>query len=102
MLVSENCQKTMYVQHGGQPGHLSAWKDHKANYLTNNFFHNVLPVMENGYIRPRYDGYLHSQDHAGIPLQRCVMNNENEKDTLNKMNEIYRVSIQKKQLTDLL
>ena len=33
--------------------------------------------MDNGYMRPRYNGYLHFQDHAGIPLQKCLMENSN-------------------------
>jgi len=99
MVVSEECQRTMYVQHGGQPGHLSAWLDKEANVLTNNFFKNVLPVMENGYVRPRYNGYLHFQDHAGMPLQECIMNNGNSKIALNEMNKIYRDSFIIKQIT---
>jgi multiple sugar transport system substrate-binding protein len=65
MVCSGRCQRTMYVQNGGQPAHRSAWMDESANYLTNNFFKMVLPIMENGYLRPRYNGYLHFQDHAG-------------------------------------
>ena len=99
MAVSGECQRTMYVQHGGQPGHLSAWLDKEANVLTNNFFKNVLPVMKNGYVRPRYNGYLHFQDHAGTPLQKCIMNNENPKIALNEMNKIYRDSFIIKQIT---
>ena len=99
MAVSGECQRTMYVQHGGQPGHLSAWLDKEANVLTNNFFKNVLPVMKNGYVRPRYNGYLHFQDHAGTPLQKCIMNNENSKIALNEMNKIYRDSFIIKQIT---
>ena len=99
MAVSGECQRTMYVQHGGQPGHLSAWLDKEANVLTNNFFKNVLPVMKNGYVRPRYNGYLHFQDHAGTPLQKCIMNNENPKIALNEMNKMYRDSFIIKQIT---
>ena len=49
--------------------------DAEANHLTHDFFTNVLPVMDNGYVRPRYNGYLHFQDHAGLPLQKCIMEN---------------------------
>lgn len=99
MVVSGEQQQTFYVQHGGQPGHLSAWTGEEANRLTNNFFRNVLPVMENGYIRPRYNGYLHFQDHAGLPLQQCIINNSNAEKTLEAMNKIYKESISTKQLT---
>jgi multiple sugar transport system substrate-binding protein len=84
-------QRTMYVEHGGQPGHRSAWLDENANRLANNFFTTVLPVMDNGYMRPRYNGYLHFQDYAGTPLQQGILQNENALSILEKMNGIYRL-----------
>jgi len=93
MVVSGEMQRTMYVQHGGQPGHRSAWVDEDANHLTNNFFKNILPVMDNGYVRPRYNGYLYFQDHAGTPLQKCIMHNEDPAIALQDMNTIYQQSL---------
>lgn len=93
MVVSGEMQRTMYVQHGGQPGHRSAWVDDDANRLTNDFFKNVLPVMDNGYVRPRYNGYLHFQDNAGAPLQKCIMHNEDIDAALDEMNVIYQQSL---------
>lgn len=92
-IVSGEMQRTMYVQHGGQPGHRSAWTDDNANQLTNNFFRNTLVTLDDSYVRPRYDGYLHFQDHAGLPLQQCILNNSDPKKTLHEMNMIYRKSI---------
>ncbi len=97
-IVSEDIQRTLYTLNGGQPGHLSAWMDDDNNAITNNFFKNVLPVMQNGYIRPRYNGYLHFQDHAGTPLQKCLMENGDAVAALNEMNKLYRESIIKNQL----
>lgn len=92
MVVSGEWQSALYVQHGGQPGHRSAWENEEANRLTNNFFHELLPLMERGYVRPRYNGHLHFQDHAGLPLQQCLLNNGNPEILLDKMNTIYRQS----------
>ncbi|SHL40131.1 carbohydrate ABC transporter substrate-binding protein, CUT1 family [Chitinophaga jiangningensis] len=92
-VTSELIQRTLYVQHGGQPGHRAAWTDATANQLTNNYFQQVLPLMDNGYIRPRYNGYLHFQDHAGLPLQNCLLENANPVTTLEEMNRIYRASL---------
>ena len=92
-VVSGEMQRTMYVQHGGQPGHRSAWIDEDVNHLANDFFKNLLPVMDNGYVRPRYNGYLHFQDHAGVPLQKCIMENGNSLTALHEMNKIYKQSL---------
>ncbi|HKO81356.1 MAG TPA: extracellular solute-binding protein [Chitinophagaceae bacterium] len=97
MVVSGECQRTLYVQHGGQPGHRSAWVDTDVNKLTHDFFRNILPVMDNGYIRPRYNGYLYFQDHAGIPLQKCLMENGKPAAVLDKMNSLYQQSLNHKQ-----
>jgi multiple sugar transport system substrate-binding protein len=97
-IVSGEIQKTLYVQNGGQPGHRLAWMDDEANRITNNFFKNILPVMDNGYVRPRYNGYLHFQDHAGTPLQKCLLQDDDPGKALNEMNKIYRQSVQRKKL----
>lgn len=91
-IVSGEMQQTFYVQHGGQPGHRSAWVNESVNDMTNNFFKNILPVMDNGYVRPRYNGYLHFQDNAGLPLQKCLLQNGNVLNTLNEMKKIYQQS----------
>lgn len=93
MVVSGECQRTLYVQHGGQPGHRSAWTDAEANRLTHHYFTNVLPAMDNGYVRPRYHGYLHFQDHAGVPLQQCILENGSSLEALQQMNELYQQSL---------
>lgn len=92
-LVSGEMQQTFYVQHGGQPGHRKAWLNADTNHLTNNFFKNVLPVMDNSYVRPRYNGYLHFQDNAGMPLQKCIMQNLNAVTALQEINKIYQQSL---------
>jgi multiple sugar transport system substrate-binding protein len=98
-IVSEKLQQTFYVQHGGQPGHMAAWRNEEANKLTNNFFKEILPVMQNGYIRPRYNGYLHFQDHAGNPLKKCLLNELPAKEALKEMNVIYKQSLLYKKQT---
>ena len=87
--VSERCQTTLYVQHGGQPGHGAAYTDALANTLTHNYFRQVLPALQRSYMRPRYAGYLYFQDHAGLPLQQYLLNGGNAAWVLQKMNELY-------------
>lgn len=98
-VVSEEIQKTIYVQHGGQPGHLQAWLSPEANSIPNGFFSQVLPVMQNGYIRPRYHGYLYFQDHAGMPLQQCLQWKAEPEEVLTQMNVIYKKSFELNDIT---
>jgi len=88
-------QRTFYTEHGGQPGHRSAWLNEKANRLTNNYFYSTLPAMERGYMRPRYHGYLYFQDHAGDVIQECILGNSNIKSTLQTLENLYAQSLQK-------
>jgi len=91
-VVSPEVQSTFYIEHGGQPGHRLAWTNDRANRLTHNYFYTVLPAMERGYMRPRYDGYLHFQDHAGDPVQECMLGRLSADRAIDKMNELYRAS----------
>ncbi|MBS1606762.1 MAG: extracellular solute-binding protein [Bacteroidetes bacterium] len=91
-IVSPEVQSTFYMEHGGQPGHRLAWTNDRANRLTHNYFYTVLPAMERGYVRPRYDGYLYFQDHAGDPVQDYLGGGLDAGRAIDKMNELYRVS----------
>jgi multiple sugar transport system substrate-binding protein len=98
-ICSEESQSTFYVQHGGQPGHLGAWTNNMANLLTNSFFHTVLPVMKNGYMRPRYNGYLHFQDHAGEPVQQYLLQGGDPEAVLKEIDRIYQHSLAGKKMS---
>lgn len=94
-IVSPLIQSTFYVEHGGQPGHRLAWVNEKANRLTHNYFYDVFPAMERGYMRPRYDGYLYFQDHAGDPIQEFLMKKRSLDSTLTDIDHLYRESLKK-------
>jgi multiple sugar transport system substrate-binding protein len=92
-IVSSKCQSTFYVENGGQPGHKAAWISQKNNILCNDFFETLLPVMENGFIRPRYNGYLYFQDHAGDHIHQYLLHGGDEEDVLNQINCLYKTSL---------
>jgi multiple sugar transport system substrate-binding protein len=98
-VVSPAIQSSFYVEHGGQPGHRLAWINDKANRLTNNYFYTALPTMERGYMRPRYDGYLYFQDHAGDPIREFLMNKRDPGSTLAAIDKLYRESLIKELTT---
>lgn len=93
-VVSPDIQSTLYVQSGGQPGNRSAWIDEEANRICNNFFINTLSTLNRSYMRPRYNGYLFFQDHAGILLQKYLLQGGKPEKVLEEMNKLYHRSKQ--------
>lgn len=85
-------QQTLFVENGGQPGHRSAWVDDEVNRRTNNYFMNTLPALDRAYLRPRYPGYLHFQDHAGAPIRDWNMNGGNPTAVLDKLKALLKES----------
>ena len=94
MVCAGSTQAGLYVQSGGQPGHLKAWTDTLSNAITHNFFQANLPAMQRGYMRPRYHGYLHFQDHAGDPIRDYLMGKTSSPlEVLAALNNIYHQSL---------
>jgi len=91
-IVSPEIQSTFYVEHGGQPGHRSAWLNTAVNDHCTYYFNNTLPALDRAYMRPRHNGYLHFQDRAGNPLQQYLRDGGNPEDLLESMNRTYRES----------
>ena len=88
-VASPTCQQSVFFENGGQPGHLSAWKDAEVNSRSSNFFLNTLPALERAFLRPRYDGHMFFQDHAGIIVRDYLMNGGNEHQVLLELNKLY-------------
>jgi multiple sugar transport system substrate-binding protein len=91
-ILSPELQTTFYIEHGGQPGHRTAWLDKEVNNRCTNFFIKTLPCLDRAYIRPRYNGYLHFQDLGGNPVHQFLKDGGNPQDVLESMNRIYRES----------
>lgn len=88
-VVSPVIQSTLYAEHGGQPGYRSAWLSEHNNRLTNDYFRNTLETLDEAYVRPRYNGYLHFQDLAGDPIRDYLRNGGRPGDVLARINQIY-------------
>ncbi len=91
-VAGESHQRTLYTMHGGQPGHRAAWLCSVNNAISHQYFTNTLPALDRAYLRPRYPGYLHFQDHAGLPLQQYLQHGGNPVLVLQQMNDMYRKS----------
>ena len=90
--TSKEIQKTLLFDNGGQPGHREAWLDNEVNRRSLNFFKDTLKTLDNSYLRPRYDGYLYFQDNAGEIVRDFIKDGGNVKDTLEKINSLYKKS----------
>ncbi|RMF02373.1 MAG: extracellular solute-binding protein [Chloroflexi bacterium] len=90
--ASPECQRTVFFENGGQPGHRAAWLDETVNQRSNNFFKNTLPALDRAYLRPRYRNYLHFQDNAGAFVQKYLMHGGNPKTVLASLEKLYRES----------
>ncbi len=74
-ICSADVQKSIYVNHDGQPANILAWEDPVVNKMVNDFFRNTRNTLDNAYVRPRYSGWpkfqellgetIHSYLHAG-------------------------------------
>jgi multiple sugar transport system substrate-binding protein len=91
-VASPQCQRTLYVENGGQPGHRAAWTDEEANRLTNQFFRNTLPALERAYLRPRYDGYIGFQEAAGPVVHEFLTSGGDPEEVIQKLEALYRLS----------
>lgn len=72
LVADRECQRTIYVQSGGQPGRRSAWEDEGANRMTAGYFRATLPVVEHAWLRPRFAGFADAQNRAAQTLGRFL------------------------------
>lgn len=86
-------QQTIFADNGGQPGHLQAWKNKRINRLTHHYFKNTLPALQRAFLRPRYDGHMYFQDHAGDVVRDYLMKGGDEKSVLEALNALYLKSL---------
>jgi multiple sugar transport system substrate-binding protein len=57
-LCSPGYQRGPYVDNGGQPGSLSAWRDERVNANTRSFFKDTLATIQASYLRPTDPGFI--------------------------------------------
>jgi multiple sugar transport system substrate-binding protein len=89
-VAGADCQRTLYVQSGGQPGNRRAWTDPEANALTNGYFESILPTVERAFLRPRYAGFPEFQNGAFNVVWQFLKEDGSPAAMLNALNELYR------------
>jgi multiple sugar transport system substrate-binding protein len=89
-VAGADCQRTLYVQSGGQPANRRAWIDPGANALTNGFFQSTLSTLEKAFLRPRFAGFPEFQNAACDVVWKFLKHNESSAATLNTLDGLYR------------
>src|SRR4029077_8860639 len=84
-VASSQCQRGLYFDSGGQPGHRSAWEDARVNSAANGFFDSTLETLDNAYLRPRYDGYIEFQNQAGTIIHAFLRDGTDAQDVITSM-----------------
>ena len=87
--ASPDIQKTLFFDNGGQPGHRKAWVDVYTNGQSSDFFTSTLKTVDHSFLRPRYNGYMHFQDHGGDVIRNYLMKGGNGNDVLSVLDELY-------------
>jgi multiple sugar transport system substrate-binding protein len=89
-IAGKECQRTLYVESGGQPASKAAWLDPHANKLTNGYFAATVPVLEGAWLRPRFAGFEYFQVDALTIVSEFLRNERSCRETLNQLDELYR------------
>jgi multiple sugar transport system substrate-binding protein len=88
-VAGAECQKTIYVRSGGQPGNKTAWTDPEANKITNHFFEATLPTLEQAFLRPRFAGFVEFQTRASFVINDFLRGKQNAASTLQLLDECF-------------
>ncbi|MCC5972709.1 MAG: extracellular solute-binding protein [Rubellimicrobium sp.] len=91
-IAGAECQKGLFFQSGGQPGHAAAWEDDACNAASRNFFRNTRATLESAWVRPRYDGYMGLQDKGGDIVHACLRGEAGVAATVDALQAAYRES----------
>jgi multiple sugar transport system substrate-binding protein len=91
-VASPGCQRGLYTASGGQPGHRVAWIDPAVDESCGGFFSDTLATLDAAFLRPRYAGYLHFQDHGGEIVHAYLRDGGDPRAVVEQLDALYRVS----------
>lgn len=89
-VASAECQRGLYFESDGQPGHRKAWRDQEVNRKSHGFFENTLQTLDLSYMRPRYVGYPEFQEKAAEILHSLLLNGGQYREGLQNFNRVYQ------------
>jgi multiple sugar transport system substrate-binding protein len=89
-VASAECQKTIYVQSGGQPGNRAAWIDPGINEMSSHYFEATLPTLEQAFLRPRFAGFIDFQTQASALISDFLRGENSSAATLDSLDEFFQ------------
>jgi multiple sugar transport system substrate-binding protein len=92
-IASPEVQAGNFFRGGGQPAHRTAWLNPEVNAAASNYFLDTLETLDNAYLRPRYNGFVHVQDSAFLITHAFLRGERGADATLDALNELYRGSL---------
>jgi len=93
LLSSPHIQSTSYVDAGGQPGNLAAWKSAAVNASTHNFFASTLRTLEGAWVRPRLFGWPEVQFATSQIIHRILNEKKYALSDLDAIEETFSIHI---------
>ncbi len=75
-LSSPQVQAGVYGLSAGQPGNLVAWKSHRLNNVSENFFNSTLRTLERSWVRPRVFGWPDVQYQTSLLIHDVLVRKE--------------------------
>jgi multiple sugar transport system substrate-binding protein len=89
-VAAPECQRGLYFESGGQPGHRVAWTDPVVNQRSSNFFEDTLRTLDLAYLRPRHVGYTAFQKQAGESISDFLWNGGSVREVIKAINRLYK------------
>lgn len=86
------CQRGLYFQSGGQPGHAAAWEDDACNAAAHDFFRATRRTLDSAWLRPRHNGYMGFQDRGGEIVHACLRGEASVATTLDALDRAWAES----------
>lgn len=87
-VASPDCQRHLYFDAGGQPGHRSAWLDAEVNRRCSGLFERILQTLDEAWLRPRWSGYHQFQNQAAAVVHSYMWGGGDADDVVRNLNQI--------------
>ena len=87
-------QRGAYMEAGGQPGSRAAWEDPHTNALTNGYFRDTLPTLDQAYLRPRFDGFIPFFEAAGHVIASFLREAQPVSRPLSELDRLYAAAVE--------